>query len=505
MSDVANRDRTEAALARELAKISAPALRKLLAALGQPPSLNNVPDSFWANYSADLRAVLETTLQDIYTAQVHTMATEHDITASVNWNLVNKDAADWARAYSYELVKGITDTTTTALQDIISKAIEQAQPLSEIQANIEPLFGADRAATIATTELTRAASESEASVVSQMAEQGVVMRAIWLSRNDEITCPICGDDGLNGIVADADNQFQSRDGDTYDLPPAHPNCLPGDSLVTPIGGIVATSDRQYDGDVIVIRTASKKQLTITPNHAILTNRGWVSAGLLDVGSHVISRCVSNDPSLCNPDNQNMPTRIQNIAESFGDNRGMVSVPVPATSIDFHGDGEGSDIAVIKTDDFLRDKVKGVSAQHVDKEDFVLRLVGAGTFNILSMFDLSFNRADFAASANMGVSSLVHPLSVSHARPFDKFSLRLTPNVNLVLDETTADYATANTQFISDGLFRTPTDVFLDDVISIERLPFVGHVYNLQTESNIYIANEIITHNCRCSLGWEFAP
>jgi len=43
------------------------------------------------------------------------------------------------------------------------------------------------------------------------------------------------------------------------------------------------------------------------------------------------------------------------------------------------------------------------------------------------------------------------------------------------------------------------DVFFDKVINIEREIFAGHVYNLETEDNWYIANGIITHNCRSTL------
>jgi len=35
-----------------------------------------------------------------------------------------------------------------------------------------------------------------------------------------------------------------------------------------------------------------------------------------------------------------------------------------------------------------------------------------------------------------------------------------------------------------------------DIIKIERSNFSGHVYNLQTKSEWYLANNIITHNCR---------
>lgn len=40
---------------------------------------------------------------------------------------------------------------------------------------------------------------------------------------------------------------------------------------------------------------------------------------------------------------------------------------------------------------------------------------------------------------------------------------------------------------------------LDEVIEIQRYPFRGHVYNLETEEGWYIGNGIVTHNCRCRL------
>ncbi len=41
-------------------------------------------------------------------------------------------------------------------------------------------------------------------------------------------------------------------------------------------------------------------------------------------------------------------------------------------------------------------------------------------------------------------------------------------------------------------------VALDEVITLRVEKFVGHVYNLETESGWYAANGIIVHNCRCA-------
>jgi len=42
----------------------------------------------------------------------------------------------------------------------------------------------------------------------------------------------------------------------------------------------------------------------------------------------------------------------------------------------------------------------------------------------------------------------------------------------------------------------PFDVTPDKIVHIERVDFSGHVYNLQTDSEWYVANGIIAHNCR---------
>jgi HK97 family phage portal protein len=85
----------------------------------------------------------------------------------VNWNLVNERAIDWARQYTFELVKGIADTTRDELQRATSEWIESGKPLSELVEAIarirlpgeggkpiEP-FSPSRARSIAVTEATR--------------------------------------------------------------------------------------------------------------------------------------------------------------------------------------------------------------------------------------------------------------------------------------------------------------------------------------------------------------
>ncbi|WP_373084512.1 hypothetical protein [Zhongshania sp.] len=38
---------------------------------------------------------------------------------------------------------------------------------------------------------------------------------------------------------------------------------------------------------------------------------------------------------------------------------------------------------------------------------------------------------------------------------------------------------------------------MDQVVGVKVVPIRAHVYNLQTGSNAYLAEGIVSHNCRC--------
>jgi len=66
--------------------------------------------------------------------------------------------------------------------------------------------------------------------------------------------------------------------------------LPGDDVVcaTGIGRIMATSVRTTD-DLISVEFADGSQITCTPNHPIFTDRGWIAAGTLAIGTCAFGR------------------------------------------------------------------------------------------------------------------------------------------------------------------------------------------------------------------------
>jgi hypothetical protein len=77
----------------------------------------------------------------------------------------------------------------------------------------------------------------------------------------------------------------------------------------------------------------------------------------------------------------------------------------------------------------------------------------------------------------------------------------------VINNTFPD-ASSRKQACADNLLRNSVQIGnllhaftglinLDEVIDVEVKPYSGHVYNLQTSTGWYIANNIISHNCRC--------
>lgn len=208
------REEWEKRLARKLRGKFAGQLKELLALLGDPPRLENVPADFWEMYGAELRRIVEDTLMDIALERADDYLRVAPI-GGVDWMQVNEYASSWARQYTYDLVKEITDSQREKLREEISRFYQDGNlTIDDISRALEAQFSASRAEMIAVTEVTRAAVEGERGIVREIENYGIRMQAVWRTANDDVVCEVCG----------------PRDGkpvDGEDYPPAHPNCRCG--------------------------------------------------------------------------------------------------------------------------------------------------------------------------------------------------------------------------------------------------------------------------------------
>ncbi len=209
MPDFANRAEWEARLARELGRLQQRELARLIQALGDPPDLNKLDPTFWNEFSTSARAELLPTLEKIFLDSSQQLLNTTSI--GVDWALINEQAAHFAESYSYDLVRGITDKTRSALQVKVPAYYRQGLSIGDLRDSLASLYGPVRSEMIAVTEVTRASVQGELATVKEIEKYGIKMVPVFVTNEDSIVCQICGP--LNGKVVQP-----------WQFPPRHPRC-----------------------------------------------------------------------------------------------------------------------------------------------------------------------------------------------------------------------------------------------------------------------------------------
>jgi len=124
-------------------------------------------------------------------------------------------------------------------------------------------------------------------------------------------------------------------------------CLPGDTVVNG-ANVLAVYRRWYSGPFIEVITKAGRKFSGTPNHPMLTTRGWVGLGNLQESDDLVCYDRFGDKSGASGDVdvEKPPSTIDEIFHSFA------SVGIferrRATEVDFHGDGIDGNVDVFAT-------------------------------------------------------------------------------------------------------------------------------------------------------------
>lgn len=213
MVDLPTRQDFEIELARRVAREFAGSRRELYRVLAENP--DNADDLLAAiervirESSPRLNGAVTVVLQQAFVEATDAMAAA--IGYTFDNTLVNQAAADWARAYAFDLERGISNTTRTRLRDIVADFFERGVNVGDTRDAIARVYSPSRAEIIAQTEITRAATEGELQGARELERQGVRLRPIHKTNRDDLVCPICGPRDRTEIT----------DGN---YPPLHPGC-----------------------------------------------------------------------------------------------------------------------------------------------------------------------------------------------------------------------------------------------------------------------------------------
>jgi len=310
--------------------------------------------------------------------------------------------------------------------------------------------------------------------------------------------------------------------------------------------------------MITISLASGQFLRITPNHPILTKRGWIETKLLRQGDDVICHSFPDGtaPGM-NPNKNNMPTLIEEIPSSLGMSR---LASVPSTAKDFHGDGMESDVYVVWSNSLLRSGRKATGMKPFSEKRFGRRDTAAvclstlgnlaamikgllaasagllGNLDATVMFlnrylfgqqavgfylatpgnalnaqsylydrsrnTVGFRQSVFRFTSEIPARNLFSRYSLGGALSDSRFEGGDSPALSIgaeqpAIFEGGGDSSVANMESLG-GFFDTLAPyVCLDSVLEINISCFDGHVYNLQTAGKWYNAGNSIQQHGGC--------
>lgn len=303
---------------------------------------------------------------------------------------------------------------------------------------------------------------------------------------------------------------------------ARTECLPGSALVD--GAVIeAVHRRWYEGPMVEVVTTGGRKFSATPNHPMLTQRGWVGAGSLCDGDDLVCDGRHKNPRSAGDEDVNAGPAT--LAEIFDTVKAIgISERRRGAKPDFHGDGMDGDVDILRPDRALRigsfaavykpvidqvltesDRSRAPICQEcgrllsIDKQACRCRTTHANSVPY-SAYDGRLRDAEgigdgsgsFAGGVATGNRGNVHRdvvmrSEVANALYHESPSLAArTKDASITNDAHHPGRVVAGA-VVNHRQAESGT-VQLDRVITLRVIWFAGHVYNLSTPYGYYTAN-----------------
>lgn len=321
----------------------------------------------------------------------------------------------------------------------------------------------------------------------------------------------------------------------------HPRCFPAGVVVSGPSSEAATR-RWYEGELVVLTTASGQELPLTGNHPVLTRRGWLPAHLLREGDEVLrSTRPEGATPLVVPDHHQVPSRIEDVWSAFSVS-GLERVP--STAEDFHGDGVEGEVDVVLADGALVDDPFASLFEVRGELALPGRLSVPTALELEGVADLLDRRDAAQPGGLVGLAGLSLPLLGAEGRISRYPGLGHAAAVDARVAQALRDHAAADAVLSREGVLggagyvggddllardvssvpprwdapgsefsvetrggyaqrgldllnRLTGQVEPDRLVKVERRQWSGHVYSLTSSEGWHTANSLIVSNCDC--------
>lgn len=406
------------------------------------------------------------------------------------------------------LADDLTQTTKDVIQRVLSEAAEEGFGFDEVVRRLQiPELTSRRARLIARTE-TVGAANAASNIAAK--ETGLLMDKIWISARDNRTRPHHRQVNQSIVpmndtftVGSAQMQFP---GDKAGGAEECCNCFLPDQLTAINPEIIKKAFRSfYDGKVITVKGANGNSFTCTPNHPILTTKGFVAAGKLTKFDKLVYSKFINERTSGKFNINNGKSSFEQIYNSLA--KGFMTMRVTGIDVDFYGDGTNSYIDIISTEGQLYNRVK--NNQFISNE--LLQSTHFAQAGLLTDSSLgkSFNSLLFTGIMHGDISTLNESLpiferSLSHPH---KHTFTSVSNTNTIPSQSVANNIPSTTEIRGNefngltGIEKIDTFWNVNNCGSITALShssYEGFVYTFETLHTIYDINSFIAKNCRCT-------
>lgn len=426
----------------------------------------------------------------------------------------------------------IPETTRNHIEDFLNLGLSEGESIRTMAGRISESFprsySIGRATNVARTESGNALNSARDLSLTHLkeelpAEVSSHIGKSWLSVLGNTTRD--NHAALDGVLADEDGLW---DLDGVMIPwPSHPdlppenrcNCFPGSTLV--LSDYERAMRFWYDGTITKIVFRSGCRLSMTPNHPVMTPRGFVPAGMLKPFDYVVAHDSQVDGPLpsgtISDDKQYKPAMIEEIFKS-----NLLGAVFPSRDIkvyrpemdNFYGDAKFAkgNIEIVRTNRELLNHIKlgmlsdvirdGIFA-FVEDGCFVQELSFCPGYPSIEWILLSSSRLPCRAKELVDVSSGLVPI------PSDTQRIRACSDTDSSAYEPVTKQRAAVASVLRYDLQRDAGLIFLDEVVDVRDVNFSGHVFCLESDSGLILASDskdtsisIVTSNCQCSISLE---
>ena len=321
------------------------------------------------------------------------------------------------------------------------------------------------------------------------------------------------------------------------------NCFVGSTQISLANGCINLWRYFHEGEIISIGVQANSVFDCTPNHPILTLRGWLCANEIQEGDYLACG-ESDNAGIVNNEKAGFKTTFQDLFTSLS----LSQTPEirDSSEFNFHGDIPKNDVDTIVIDNILSNRIETPEHEQIEKFVFalsyIIRNCGVLCFDseiVNSCFSSGSRQSDPLVKTEIShTNEISFTTSSQNNSIFVKQSGNTTTTNSVDLREFKNTFSVSvsrddigrlrvdELQMLSGGqevvksLFKCEDNAPTTDIVDFGKLfnghagikrflrvnqksvrIFKGHVYTLESFKGWYTVTsaEVISKNCRCTM------